>query len=99
MLCDFQSILCLEKLLKQLSYPLAAPSANISSRLSSVKASDVSEEFGSKVKFILNGGRSQIGIESTIISLIKEPTILRLGGIDIARIRRAIKKSFNQNQF
>ena len=80
------------KLLKQLSYPLAAPSANISSRLSSVKASDVSEEFGSKVKFILNGGRSQIGIESTIISLIKEPTILRLGGIDIARIRRAIKK-------
>ena len=44
------------------------------------------------MKFILNGGRSQIGIESTIISLIKEPTILRLGGIDIARIRRAIKK-------
>ena len=80
------------KLLKQLSYPLAAPSANISSRLSSVKASDVSEEFGSKVKFILNGGRSQIGIESTIISLIKEPTILRLGGIDVARIRRALKK-------
>ena len=80
------------KLLKQLSYPLAAPSANISSRLSSVKASDVSEEFGSKVKFILNGGRSQIGIESTIISLIKEPTILRLGGIDIAKLDELLKK-------
>ena len=43
------------KLLKNLNYPLAAPSANISSRLSSVKASDVTEEFGSKIKHVLNG--------------------------------------------
>ena len=38
------------KLLKVLNYPLAAPSANISTRLSYVKASDVVEEFGSKIK-------------------------------------------------
>ena len=45
------------KLLKKLNYPLAAPSANISTRLSSVQASDVKEEFGSKIKYILDGGR------------------------------------------
>ena len=39
-----------KKLLKSLDYPLAAPSANMSTRLSSVKASDVIEEFGSKIK-------------------------------------------------
>jgi len=39
-------------LLKNLDYPVAAPSANISSRLSSVKTSDVKEEFGSKIKYI-----------------------------------------------
>ena len=39
------------KLLKKLDYPLAAPSANISSRLSSVQVSDVIEEFGSKIKW------------------------------------------------
>ena len=58
-----------KKLLKELKYPLAAPSANISTRLSSVKASDVKEEFGSKLKYILDGGKCSIGIESTIIQL------------------------------
>ena len=56
-------------LLKNLDYPVAAPSANISSRLSSVKLSDVKEEFGSKIKYILNGGKSKIGVESTILNL------------------------------
>ena len=81
-----------KKLLKNLNYPLAAPSANISTRLSSVKASDVFEEFGSKIKFTLDGGRCQIGLESTIISLLNKPTILRLGGLDISKIEKILKK-------
>ncbi|MDA7545062.1 L-threonylcarbamoyladenylate synthase [Candidatus Pelagibacter sp.] len=80
------------KLLKVLSYPLAAPSANISTRLSSVKASDVIEEFGSKIKYVLNGGRCQIGLESTIINLLSKPTILRFGGLDISKIEKILKK-------
>ncbi len=84
------------KLLKDLDYPLAAPSANISTRLSSVKASDVYEEFGSKIKYILNGGRSQIGIESTIINLLNKPTLLRFGGLDVSKINKLLKKkNFN----
>ena len=80
------------KLLKVLNYPLAAPSANISTRLSSVKASDVIEEFGSKIKYVLDGGRCQIGVESTIINLLSKPTILRFGGLGISKIENILKK-------
>ena len=80
------------KLLKVLNYPLAAPSANISTRLSSVKASDVIEEFGSKIKYVLDGGRCQIGLESTIINLLSKPTILRFGGLDVSEIEKILKK-------
>ncbi|MDC6477972.1 L-threonylcarbamoyladenylate synthase [Candidatus Pelagibacter sp.] len=80
------------KLLKVLSYPIAAPSANISTRLSSVKASDVIEEFGSKIKYVLDGGRCQIGLESTIINLLSKPTILRFGGLDISKIEKILQK-------
>jgi L-threonylcarbamoyladenylate synthase len=80
------------KLLKVLDYPLAAPSANISTRLSSVKASDVIEEFGLKIKYVLDGGRCQIGVESTIINLLSKPTILRFGGLDISKIENILKK-------
>ena len=80
------------KLLKDLTYPLAAPSANISTKLSSVQASDVIEEFGSKVKYVLDGGRCRIGVESTIINLLSKPTILRFGGLDISKIEKILKR-------
>ena len=81
-----------KRLLKCLDYPLAAPSANMSTRLSSVKASDVIEEFGSKIKYVLDGGKCQIGLESTIINLLKKPTILRFGGLDVSKIEKILKK-------
>ena len=81
-----------KKLLKNLDYPLAAPSANISTRLSSVKASDVIEEFGKRIKYVLDGGKCQIGLESTIINLLGKPTILRFGGLDISKIEKILKK-------
>ena len=80
------------KLLNSINYPLAAPSANISSRLSSVKALDVIEEFGSKIRYVLDGGKCKIGVESTIINLLNEPTLLRFGGLDILEIEKILKK-------
>ena len=65
---------------------------NISTKLSSVQASEVKEEFGSKIKFILDGGRCKIGVESTIISLLNKPMILRFGGLDISKIEQVLKK-------
>ena len=79
-------------LLKKLKFPLAAPSANISSRLSAVNSDDVKDDFGKKIKYILEGGRSNIGVESTIIDLRKKPKILRLGGLDIKTIQKILRK-------
>ncbi len=75
-----------KKLLKSLKFPLAAPSANISTRISPVSKEDVLDEFGDKIKFVLNGGRSMIGVESTIIDLVGKPKILRLGGLERKKI-------------
>ena len=79
-------------LLKQIAFPLAAPSANISSRLSPVCSNDIEEDFGEKVKFILDGGRSSIGIESTIIDIRNKPKILRLGSIEISTIKKILNR-------
>jgi len=84
-----------KSLLKQLDYPLAAPSANITTKISSVKAKDVKEEFGNKIKYILNGGTCAIGIESTIVNLIGRPSILRLGGLDILKIKKTLGLKIN----
>ena len=87
-----------QKLLKILNYPLAAPSANISTKISPVSASDVREEFGNKIKFILDGGRSKIGLESTIISLVDKPKILRLGGIERTKINKVLNKKIKYDK-
>ena len=87
-----------QKLLKLLKYPLAAPSANISTKISPVSKDDVKEEFGNKIKFILDGGRSKIGLESTIISLVDKPKILRLGGMERSKINEVLKKNIKYDK-
>ena len=81
-------------LLKKINYPLAAPSANISNRISPVTAKDVFDELGNKVKYILEGGKCKIGLESTIVNLTGKPNILRLGGIP----KNKISKFFNSKE-
>jgi len=85
------------KLLKKLNYPLAAPSANISTKISPVTKEDVLDEFDKKIKFVLDGGRSKVGLESTIVSLIKKPQILRLGGMEISKINKVLKTNLKFN--
>ena len=91
----FPKHLLFRSLLKQLDYPLAAPSANITTKLSAVKAEDVKEEFGNKINYILDGGACTIGIESTIVNLIGRPSILRLGGLDILKIQKTLGFKIN----
>ena len=78
-------------ILKNINYPLAMPSANISSNVSPVSAQDVYEEFKKKIKIIINGGRSTIGIESTVVDLTKNPKILRPGIISSSVIEKILK--------
>ena len=80
-------------ILKKLNFPLAMPSANLSSGISPVNASDVADEFKKKIKIIIDGGSSKIGIESTVVSLIGKPKILRPGIIGTKTINKFLKIS------
>ena len=82
----------IRSLLKKLSFPLAIPSANISTGVSPTEPLDVVDEFKNKVKFILNGGKSIIGLESTVINLSNKPRILRPGAISNIQIGKILKK-------
>ena len=86
------------RLLKFLKYPLAAPSANISKGISAISRSDVLDEFGKKIKFILDGGPSKKGLESTIVSLVGKQKILRLGSLEKNKIEKFLIKNKDDNK-
>ena len=70
------------KLLSLLNFPLAAPSANISNTVSPTNARRVDQSLGDTVSYILDGGKCDVGVESTIVSVIEnQVTLLREGGI------------------
>ena len=78
-------------LLQRCSFPLAAPSANISQAVSPTSAKHVADEFGPKLEYILDGENCQIGLESTVISLInQEPEILRPGAITQEKLEEVL---------
>ena len=79
------------ELLEVLDFPLAAPSANPFGYVSPTSASHVASQLGEKIPYILDGGRSQVGLESTIVGFEKEePIVHRLGGISIEAIERVV---------
>ncbi|MBT8326564.1 MAG: threonylcarbamoyl-AMP synthase [Bacteroidia bacterium] len=70
------------ELLNALNFPLAAPSANISNTVSPTSAQRVEQNLGNRIPYILDGGPAEVGLESTIVSLLNdEVVILREGGI------------------
>ncbi len=80
-------------LLEKLDYPLAAPSANPFGYISPTKSQHVYEQLGDKIQYILDGGESKIGIESTIIGFENNDVIIyRLGGISIEELEKVIGK-------
>ena len=71
-----------QKLLEYADVPIAAPSANISGKLSGTKSEDIFEDFKNTVDYIIDGGQSDLGMESTIVKVIDGiPHILRPGYI------------------
>ena len=79
-------------ILKNINFPLAAPSANVSTSISPVTKQDVLEEFGSKIKYVIDGGTTKVGVESTIIDVPGRPKILRVGGLDLKQINISLKR-------
>lgn len=88
------------KLLKLVNAPLIAPSANTSQHLSPTSADHVKYDLFNKLDnekdMILDGGDTNIGLESTVIDFTKtNPEILRPGGLSIKLINELIKTSYN----
>ncbi len=78
-------------LLVEADVPIAAPSANRFTELSPTAAEHVRQSLGSSVDFILDGGPTQVGIESTVLSLAgPKPRLLRPGMISVEQIEALI---------
>ncbi len=79
--------------------PIAAPSANVSGKPSGTDIEDIKEEFDNKVDYIIDGGNTDIGLESTVVKVIDNiPTILRPGFItkeDIMNVIGIVKVDDN----
>ena len=71
-----------QSILKLANTPIAAPSANPSGAVSATKAQHVISRLNGKIEGVISGNSSKIGLESTIISFLPEPSILRFGAID-----------------
>jgi len=71
-----------QSILQLANTPIAAPSANPSGAVSATKAEHVISRLNGKIDGIISGYSSKIGLESTIISFLPEPSILRFGAID-----------------
>ncbi len=89
----FPSHRIVRSILKKINFPLAMPSANLSMNISPVNAWDVVDEFRKKIRLVINGGKSKIGIESTVIDLTANPKILRPGIIGPEIINKVLKIS------
>lgn len=85
-------------LIRKSGLPIAAPSANISGRPSPTTATHVKDDLDGKIKLILDGGSTKIGIESTVIDMTQSiPMILRPGGISKESIENEIGKVLFHN--
>lgn len=81
------------ELLRALDGAIAGPSANKSTHVSPTTAQHVRDELGGAVDLILDGGSCSVGIESTVLSLVGSPTILRLGAITREMIEDVLHES------
>ena len=75
------------KLISLAGVPIAAPSANTFGRPSPTTATHVFFDLNKRIPLILDGGRTTIGVESTILNLSGTPTILRPGGITFTQLK------------
>lgn len=82
-----------QSLIKESGFPLAAPSANVSGRPSPTTAKHVYDDMNGKISMIVDGGKTKIGIESTVIDLTrKTPMLLRPGAITLEQLQEIIGK-------
>ena len=86
-------------LLAAAGFPLAAPSANRSGRISPTTAAHVEAELGGRCDLILDGGPTQVGVESTVLSCLgADVRLLRPGGTTRDAVERALGAPFGERE-
>ncbi len=80
------------RLLADFGRGVAAPSANQYGRISPTRADHVRREFGDQLKLVLDGGSCEVGLESTILSLVKDPEILRPGRVSAEELSEVMDR-------
>ncbi len=77
-------------IIKEADFPIACPSANLSGKKEPIAAEDVLEDLGTKIELILDGGRVELGVASTVVDACSLPfKILRKGYIEESLIQEA----------
>jgi L-threonylcarbamoyladenylate synthase len=83
-------------LLEKIDFPLAAPSANLFGSASPTCAEHVLDQLEGKVSYVLDGGETKLGLESTIVRFTSSgPEVLRLGGLTIEELEDALGENIN----
>lgn len=78
-------------LIREAKTPLAAPSANLFGRPSPTTCEHVLEDLKNKIDLAIDAGKTEVGVESTILDLTQKPfSILRLGGVSLEELKRII---------
>jgi len=79
-----------QALIRQAGVPVAAPSANPFGYLSPTRAEHVERMLGERVDLILDGGRTEFGVESTIVLLAEKPILLRYGAVSVEELEKVL---------
>ena len=80
-----------QQIIKAAGTPLAAPSANLSGSPSPTTAKHVLNDMDGRIDAVLDGGASEVGVESTVITLAAEvPRVLRPGGVTVEELREVL---------
>lgn len=80
-----------QQIIKAADTPLAAPSANLSGSPSPTTARHVLNDMDGRIDAVLDGGASEVGVESTVITLAADvPRVLRPGGVTVEELRKVL---------
>jgi L-threonylcarbamoyladenylate synthase len=80
-------------ILKALGKPVVAPSANRSGHVSPTRLEHVLADLGGRIDLAIDGGAARVGLESTIVACLGEPSVLRPGGVPRASIERVLGRA------
>ena len=81
------------ELIKLSRCPIAAPSANLAGKPSPTTAQHVYEDLNGRIDAIIDGGATNIGVESTVVDLsVDPPMLLRPGGIPFEALKKVLRR-------